>query len=366
MKIGINATFLNENPTGVGVYTKETSSRIHKLNRETFVFSSVPCNPIGPQYLVKTPTTIRGSLHLLNNLLRFLYINTLLPLKVTNRGIDVLLCPIAEFPFFQVPQVITIHDLHPIYFPQQFGLSSRYFRLSLKMLPRIPGRIVVPSFFVKSELLKVAPIDSSIVDVIPNGYNSELFKPQKIEMRDGFMTRYGLKKPYILFVGSLFPYKNVKTLIETFMGIKNQISHSLVVVGNKRLSTEPLAEDKRILYMDYIPLEDIPKFYSYADMLVHPSLAEGFGMTVLEAMACGTPVISSRNGSLPEVVGEAGILFDPYGNSLEQAMLALIRNKDLRNDLIEKGLRNVTRYSWDTTAERILQSCKKAFQKKLA
>ena len=110
-------------------------------------------------------------------------------------------------------------------------------------------------------------------------------------------------------MGNLFPYKNIRALAEAFLKIKDRIDHCLVIVGRKEFAAGQLITDERILYMDYVPDEDLPRFYSYADLLVHPSLSEGFGLTPLEAMACGTPVVSSNAGALPEVVGDAGMSF---------------------------------------------------------
>lgn len=366
MKIGINATFLNEKPTGVGVFTREISVRLCALNKNTHVFASVSLDTVQELNIRKTPVAIRGSLKLLNNLNRLIYCNTVLPIMVKKYGVDVLYCPILEYPFIPAaPLVVTVHDLHPVYFPEQFGLSADYFKISLRFLPRLAHRIVVPSHFVKKELLKVLDINSESIDVIPLGYNSTVFNPQGDEMRRNFLKSYGIKEPFILFVGSSFPYKNIKTLLKAFIDIKGKIQHSLIIIGRKELSPEPLQEDEKVRYLDYVSNYELPKFYSYADLLVHPSLTEGFGMTILEAMACGAPVISSKGGSLPEVVGDAGILFDPEdSNKLSELILTVINNEGLRKDMIEKGFNNVKRFSWDSTAEGILESCEKALKEK--
>lgn len=364
MRLGVNATFLNDTPTGVGVYTREVSARLCDLNDKTHVFTSVQCDIFGESFVERTPSSVQGSLSLLPNLRRFIYINTRLRSLARRRGVDVLYCPIVEFPFYRpCPLVVTVHDLHPIYFPEQFGLAARHFRLSLRVLPKIVSRIIVPSRFVKRDLLDTTGLDAGYVDVVPNGYDSELFKPRKEDERAAFLQRYGIKSPFILFVGSLFPYKNVTCLINSFMEVSDRIPHCLVIAGKKELSPGPLREDERIVYLDYVPHDELPGLYSFADMLVHPSLAEGFGMTVLEAMACGTPVIVSDRGSLPEVAGDAGLLFDPDDKAaLGRLILDLVGNRTLREDLVRKGLSHVRRYSWDRTAEGILESCGQVFR----
>jgi len=366
LKIGINASFLNEKPTGIGVFTKEVSTRLCALNKGTIVFTSASLDTVQEIQIRKTPVKVRGSLKLSNNLSRLIYNNTVLPAMVKKYEIDPLYCPIMEFPFVPLsPLIVTVHDIHPVYFPEQFGLAGSYFKFSLKLLSRFARRVIVPSNFVKRELSKAIKIRSDIIDVIPYGYNSFLFKPHSDETKEDFLKSYGIRGPFILFVGSLFPYKNIKTLLKAFLDIKNSIPHSLVIIGKKEVSTEPLQEDERIWYLDYVGTEKITKFYSYADILVHPSLVEGFGMTILEAMACGTPVIASNRGSLPEVVGDGGILFDPTDSRvLDEIILTVINSENLRKELIEKGLRRVKKFSWDRTAESILQSCERALKEK--
>jgi glycosyltransferase involved in cell wall biosynthesis len=362
LKIGINATFLNENPTGIGIFTKEVSERLSTLQKNTVVFTSVPLKAD----VQKTSVSMRGSLQFAHNYYRFIYINTLLPAVLKRLKIEVLFCPIMEFPFIPFsPLVVTVHDLHPVYFSEQFGYSAIHFKFALKLLPFLARRVIVPSFFVKEELLKAVDLKDEIVDVVYEGYNAELFRPCSDEMKAEFSGRYGIKAPYLLFVGSLFPYKNVKTLLKSFMDIKNKIPHSLVIIGRKDVARDPLHEDERIIYLDYMSTNELPYFYSYADMLIHPSLFEGFGLTLLEAMACGTPVISSRGGSLPEVVGDAGIYFDPLDSAaLSRLILEVVSNRGLRSELREKGFRQVRKFSWDRTAEGILKSCEDALKGK--
>jgi glycosyltransferase involved in cell wall biosynthesis len=360
MNIGINATFLNEKPTGVGIFTREISSRLCELNSNTTVYTSTKLDNVPEKNIRKTPQIIKGSMSLTNNFNRFLFCNLILPFIVKKNKIDLLFCPIMEFPFFRsIRLIITVHDLHPVYFPDQFGLAAQHFKLSLKLLSRQGSRVIVPSNFVKKELLKNISLSAEHVDVVPLGYDANLFKPHTEEQKHDLLKSYGIKEPYILFIGSLFQYKNIGTLIDAFREIKNRIPHSLVVIGKKDLARENLEETTRVHYLDYVNNRDLPKFYSYAEVYVNPSLVEGFGITVLEAMACGTPVISSHGGSLPEVVGKAGIFFNPENSSeLGEKILAVIQNNNLRKELREKGFRQIKKFSWDNTSQNIFNSCK--------
>ncbi|MBF0538550.1 MAG: glycosyltransferase family 4 protein [Nitrospirae bacterium] len=361
MRIGINASFLNTTPTGVGVFTREVARGLCALDKETTVFSSIKIDGVDDAQMQHTPEPVRGSLNVVHNIGRAVFDNALLGYKLRRAAVDVLFCPIMEFPLtYVLPTLVMVHDLHPLYFPRQFGLAGSYFKFSLGMLKRLKYRIVTPSKFVKAEVIKTTALPEELVDVITEGYDPELFKPQGVQLQEDFFRRHELKPPYILFVGSLFPYKNVSTLIEAFMVIRNRVPHTLVIIGKEDLADRPLPKDNRIVYKSYVDRQDIPLFYSYAEMLVHPSLFEGFGLNILEAMACGTPVISSNGGSLPEVVGQAGLLFNPKEvTALAAHMLKLIRDKELRQSLVAKGLQHVKEFTWDKTARGIYNACKK-------
>ncbi|MBV6343591.1 glycosyltransferase family 4 protein [Candidatus Magnetobacterium casense] len=361
MKIAINASFLNTKPTGVGVFTREVARELCALDKETTVFSSVRIDGVDESQMQHTPQPIRGSLNLIHNIGRAVFDNALLRYRLHAAAVDVLLCPIMEFPLtYVLPTIVMVHDLHPLYFPEQFGVASKYFRVSLWRLKSLRYRVLTPSNFVRAEVIKTAGLQEDLVGVAPYGYDSNMFKPMPAELREDFLKRHDLKPPYILFVGSLFPYKNVSTLTDAFMLIKNRVPHTLVIVGKKELATRPLPKDDRIVYKSYVDREDVPLFYSYAEMLVHPSLFEGFGLNILEAMACGTPVVSSNGGSLPEVVGQAGLLFNPTEvTTLATHMLNLIRDKELRQSLIERGLQHVKTFTWLKTAQDIYNTCKK-------
>ena len=366
MKIAINATFLNEKPTGAATFTMEIAKVFSRMHKEMVLFSSVVLHDIRSDCVVKVGGRMKGSRKLSNNFYRFLYLNTMLPLLCRLKRVDVLYCPIMEFPFVPlVPLVVHIHDLHFIHFPSEFGLAAPRMKFSLQLVSRIARRVIVPSEFVKRELLKFTNIREDIIDVVQLAYDDQVFRPTPIGKKSEFVRKYSLPGSYILFVGSLFPYKNLKTLVEAFSHIKNQIPHSLVIVGSKEFAAETPATNKRIIYTDYVPAADLPLFYAYADIFVHPSLREGFGIPPLEAMASGTPVISSNGGSLPEVVGDAGIFFDPRDcNELSRVILAIINDERLRKELIDKGFAHVKKVSWARTAEDIFKSCERAVHEK--
>jgi glycosyltransferase involved in cell wall biosynthesis len=362
LKIGVNATFLHEKPTGLGVFTTEISRWLSVLNGELLVFSPVRITGVPQGSLYMVPPSVKGSLRFSGNLLRAAYLNSVLPLLCRRNKIEVLFCPMLEFPFLPlVPLVVHLHDFHPVQFAFDFKRAATHFRYSLMVMKKIARRVTVSSVFVKKQLLEATEFPEERIDVVPLAYNSSLFRPSDPGMKTSFLDKYSIRGKYILSIGNLFPYKNIGILVGAFLRIKGEIPHSLVIVGRKEFASGPLSEDSRIIYTDYVPEDDLPKFYSYADLLVHPSLSEGFGMAPLEAMACGTPVLSSNGGSLPEVVGEAGILFDPRdGERLSELILQVVSSAALQRELAEKGLDQAKRFSWEKTASGIIGSCREA------
>jgi glycosyltransferase involved in cell wall biosynthesis len=362
LKIGVNATFLHEKPTGLGVFTAEISRGMSALNRDLLVFSPIPVSGVPEGSLYRVPPSVKGSLRFSGNLLRAAYLNGVLPLLCRRNRIGVLFCPMIEYPFVPlVPLVVHVHDLHPVKFAPQFKRAAAHFKLSLRRLEKVVRRVTVSSVAVKKELLGATGLREDIIDVVPLAYDRRLFYPRGPEGRDAFMARYSLTRPFILTVGNLFPYKNLDMLIEAFLRIQDAIPHMLVIVGRKEFASGELTSAERVLFTDYVPDEDLPSFYSYADLLVHPSLSEGFGLTPLEAMACGTPVLSSSACALPEVVGEAGILFDPLdAGALARLIVRVLQDVRLREELSEKGLDRTKNFSWEKTASGLIDACRKA------
>jgi len=199
---------------------------------------------------------------------------------------------------------------------------------------------------------------------------SDFFRqPAKTEDLVKFRQKYKLPEKFILAVGTLEPRKNFGTLIKSFVLIKAKLPDSkLVIVGKKgwkyshieeKLKEFKLQDD--VIFPGYLEDEDLKKMYTLATVFVFPSLYEGFGIPPLEAMACGCPVVSSNVASLPEVVGDAGILIEPKNaRKIADSVVSLIENDQIRNMLIERGLRRVEKFTWQKSAEAALA----AFEKK--
>jgi len=192
------------------------------------------------------------------------------------------------------------------------------------------------------------------ISVIYNGIDHSIFKPYDVKI---------INKPYILYVGSERPRKNLDRLIEAFAMLKRELPElKLVKVGEPGRSQEyrhhtmskldSLGITQDVLFVDHISELDLAYYYSSAMLLVYPSLYEGFGLPPLEAMACGCPVVTSNVSSLPEVVGEAGIMVDPYDTgSLTRAIREVLTNSKLREVMVRKGVEQAKKFSWEKAAE---------------
>jgi glycosyltransferase involved in cell wall biosynthesis len=258
--------------------------------------------------------------------------------------------------------VVTVHDLAFIRFTQTFRAYNRtYLDFATRLSVRRAARVLVVSEHTKREVVGMLGVPAERVIVTPNAVRDH-FRPPEPAALAAFRVKKGLPERFVLYVGTLEPRKNLTTLLEAYAEVARTHDVPLIVGGGKgwlydavfqRL--EELGLKERVQFAGYIEEEELPLWYAAATVFVFPSIYEGFGMPPLEAMACGTPVITSNSSSLPEVVGDAGITLPPHDPAgFAEALDRVLRDADLRQDLRERGLVQATRFSWRTTAERTL------------
>jgi glycosyltransferase involved in cell wall biosynthesis len=254
-------------------------------------------------------------------------------------------------------------------------IRSVYVQIATSWAIKKSTAIIAVSQNTKQEIIKYCRVPATKVFVSLEGVNSRYRKIDSLSLLAQAREKYNLPERYILFVGTLEPGKNLTRLLEAFCQLKqkNRLPHKLVIVGaygwgkdlklldagrgSIRLRRFNFADE--IIFTGYVPEEDLPFLYNAAELFVFPSLYEGFGLPVLEAMACGTPVIASNLSSLPEIVGDAGLLINPYDiNEIAAAMAKVLNDKDLQTELISKGLKRVQEFSWRKSAEVIFNTFK--------
>ena len=270
---------------------------------------------------------------------------------------DVFFSPSHYAPRFSpVPTAISIMDLSYIHFPELFTKHDLYQLVNwTKYSAKNARKIFTISNFSRDDIIKTYGKDPK--DVI----TTYLGIKQVLSMEE-LKKKFGIDGNYILFVGTLQPRKNITKLIEAFSKLKTK-NIKLIIVGKKGWLWEEIiqAPEKynvtdRVKFLDFVSDEDLPSLYKHATCFVLPSLYEGFGLPVLEAMKYGCPVIISNVSSLPEVGGDAAFYFDPQNtDEIAQKIDQVVSDKNLRQEMIEKGYNQVKKFSWEKTAKQTLE-----------
>lgn len=259
--------------------------------------------------------------------------------------------------FSKTPFVLTVHDMCFFRHPEWFSKSrALYYRNVMAAGIRAATHIIADSQATATDIMELMNIPESRIDVIPLGVDN-CFTPATVAQKEQVRKTYNLPERFFLFVGTLEPRKNLARLIQAWESVRDQVP-PLVIAGRHGWGNSGIAEHETgtdLILLDHIPQEHLPALYSAATAFVWPSLMEGFGLPPLEAMACGTPVLTSNTSSLPEVVGDTAIQVDPLDvDAIAAGMTTLATNKELRPSLIEKGKARSTTFSWKATTEKTI------------
>ena len=273
----------------------------------------------------------------------------------------------VPFYFEDGPTIITIFDLSFVRHPEWHPIDRvKYFgKYCLKQLSRAEAIITI-SEFSKKEIMNLLNVDPAKIYVTPLGVDQS-FSPGKKRMQ-------GLPDQYILFLGNLEPRKNLPRLIAAHRSLPQLLRkrYPLVIAGAKGWDTKEVKKnlaffqsDEKPIFTGYIPQGLLPDLYRGASLFVYPSLYEGFGLPALEAMASGVPVIASSSTSLPEVVGDAGILVNPYDvDHLKEAMMELLEDEKKRGEMVKKGIARASLFSWEKCAQETLSVYEEVLSKR--
>jgi len=371
MHIGIEASAFYKNIAGSGVYARNL---IHTLNQMYGADNTISFYSSRRESEIDLEKK-RGVLaRWITGIKDLFWTQIVLPLRLKRDRVDVLFGPSFFGPVFSpCPLVVTILDLGFIRFPHTVDLLLRiYLRFIIPLVKRKADVIVTISDFSKSEIVELLKVPEDKIQVIyPARADSFGVKRDEDKLKR-VKNQYKLPDVFILNVGTLEPRKNIVTLIKAFGNLKNNdlIEHSLVLCGPKGWYYQEIFHaitewglEKDVHYIGYIPESDLPYMYNLAQVFVYPSAYEGFGLPVLEAMACGCPVITSNTASLPEVVGGAAILVDPENcQELEQSLLRLVKDELLRSKLGAQGVERAKVFSSRRSAEKLFDVLCKASQ----
>jgi glycosyltransferase involved in cell wall biosynthesis len=361
MRIGFEASALQGCKSGVGYYAENLLAGMMAVapEHDYVLFSNRDIregrSPLGGEQVYD-----RGFFPV-----RAAWMQTVLPGSIRRAAPDVVHFPNYLAPLASpCPYVVTIHDMTLYITPRFHGFKKLV--LDRTLLPHVARRaagIVTVSNCAREDIVRYLKVPREKVRVVMNAV-SPMFRPVTDAARlTAVLGRYGIDVPYILFVGNIEPRKNIARLVQAFARLKRVgLPHKLVLVGQPGWHFQPIfAEIERqgvsrdVILTGYVPLEDLPALYSAAECMAFPSIYEGFGLPVLEAMACGTPVITSASSSLSEVAGDAALLVDP--RSVEQITDALVRihgDPQLAGDLSSRGLARSARFTWENAARATL------------
>ncbi len=359
MKIGIDHQASRWQKSGLGVYTHHLVESLVRLFGKSHQF-----------YLYSRE--VRSDW---NTLRRLYWENVELPQMAKRDRVELLHVPAFSPPLVRSQRlVMTVHDLIGMLFPNQIGLPSRFYWGT--WLPRIAQRadhIIANSISAKTDLMKHLSVPEKKITVIyPSGH--EGFEGRlNGTLLASLKSRLGIREKYFLSVGTIEPRKNLSRVIEAFRQFlkqKRDLHYQLVIVGSKDFAggrvfkslfqdSSPHPED--VLFTGFLEKQDLNLLYGGTQAFLFPSLYEGFGIPILEAMASGTAVLTSRTSSLPEAAGDAAYYVDPYRTEeILKGMEDLAGDERLRQEFIQRGFRQVTKFSWDQTARetvKVYEAC---------
>ena len=362
MKVAIDARKWRD--YGIGTYVRNLVRHLARLDRETTYF--LFCNPAdeatlrdlaenfvpvvddSPGYSFKEHVSI--------------------PFKLRRLGASLLHTPHYVRPIFcPIPSVVTIHDcihlLFPEYLPNE--MAWRYAHFMMGQAVRRSALVFTVSQASRNDILRFYPwADPDKVQVVHNAIDADLLEDPGPEEMERVRERYQIRGRFVLFVGNVKPHKNLDRLVAAFARLRHEPGHEdlkLLLIGDDvsrygslRRSVEAAGVRQEVRFFGFVPHRTLAALYRMASVFAFPSLYEGFGLPPLEAMACGTPVVTSRLSSLPEVVGDAAILIDPYDvGAITDGLRAALDDGPLRASLIEKGYARASTFSWERSVAAV-------------
>lgn len=378
MKIAIDARMYGPKITGIGNYVKQLTDWLFKIDKdnEYVILMNEPYSNEfqSPNWRVKK---IKVSTHWYSwreQLWLGLEYNQL----VRREKID-----IFHFPHFNVPItfrgkfLVTIHDLTPKFFPgpkvQKSLIRKLGYDVVLKSALKRAGKIIAVSQHTKNQIITNFKVSGDKITVVYNGINPTFQKTADCGIIKALKNKHKINKPFIFYTGVWREHKNLPGLLQAFDILRRvyNLDWQLVLGGDNK-DQEPkikeVIEDLRLgdnlVVTDFIPDEELSTFYSAAGLTVIPSFCEGFGFLALESLTCGTPVVAAKTTSVPEILGEAGLYFDPRQPAEMAAVMAkVIKNQELQQELARRGREVIKKYCWENCAKQTLDIYQNLFRR---
>jgi glycosyltransferase involved in cell wall biosynthesis len=367
MRIGINALYLLPGKVGGSeTYIRNLVRSLLAVDSDSTycIFINKESKGVFPESDPRV-TIVLCPLEATNRPMRILWEQFILPFQVWRHKVDVLLSAGLTSPFFcPVPSVLVIYDLQHINQPRNFPRLFHFFLKTILFLSaKTADGIITISEQTKKDIIKHYRKRPEKVTVVYLAVNHQLFFPASSDTTATLGIKYDLPEHYLLYAAALLPHKNHERLLRAFGEIKGKMpGWKLVFTGawdkgpGELVSTiAALGLEKDTVMLGWLPFDDIASLYRRAEIFIYPSLHEGFGLPVLEAMASGVPVVCSRIEPLVEIAGGAALLVDPYDQSdIAGGMLSVFRDKNLRSKLAKAGIQRARMFTWEKTAYNTL------------
>ena len=361
MRIAIDATSVPPKPAGAGVYAIELVRAMAEGDRHDGYALFVRGGWLDDDVAGKRNWRVEH-VGASSRPARLAWEQMRLPRALAALGIDVLHSTHHTLPLVGVPcrRVVTIHDVTFFRIPERYPPARRLYMQTLTRLSaRVANAIIAPSNAARDDIVRTLGVPATKVVTVYEAA-ADRFVPVPSETANAVARAHGIEGPFVLSVGSLEPGKNRARLIRAVAMLRDAGSkHQLVIVGQKAWKfdeelalVEELGMGDRVRYLGYVTDADLPALYSAADAFAFPSLHEGFGLPVIEAMACGVPVLTSNISATAEVAGDAAVLVDPLSvDAIRDGLRRLIEDADLRGDLSTRGCARAAEFSWRRAAD---------------
>jgi len=375
LRIAVNTRLLLKNKLeGIGWFTYETMLRITK-NHPEHEFYFIFDRPFNPGFIFSsnvTPIVIGPQAR--HPFLFYWWFEKSIPKVLKKLNADLFISPDGFLSLStNIKSLVVFHDINYMHYPKDFHFLVRnYYRYFSPLFAKKASQIVTVSEYSKVDITEQYSISKNNIDVVYNGSNN-IYKPLSEHEKIAVKKEFTKGDDFFIFVGALNPRKNVDRLLNAFDLFKEKTKSDvkLIIVGERMFKTRKMKMAYRqMVFKDQViftgrmtPVE-LNRLYGSAIALTFVPYFEGFGIPIIEAMNCGTPVITSNVTSMPEVAGDAALFVDPFSvNSISDAMIKIYADSDLRNNLIKKGFIQCQKFSWDKTASKFWESIEKLLAK---
>lgn len=346
MKIAIDIRMINN--TGIGRYINNLVKNFQSVEQNVINYCLISQESIDiTTDLASKIVNIKSSIFSIREQVEFLRV-------IEKQKPDIIHCPQFNIPLFsRVPIIVTIHDLAYDLFPEEFPnlLARLYYDIMMRLAINKSKKIIVPSESTKRDLINKYLVNESKINVIYHGIEDSFYSTSA---KKESLEKFKIKGSYILYVGMNRPRKNLKALIEAFHKVQYKTNLNLVICGNEDNRFYDIKKDisnrgltNKVIFTGYVSDDELNQLYVQSEFFIFPSLYEGFGFPVLEAMAKGIPVACSNNSSLPEIVGDAAVLFDPHNiDNIAESILKITNNAELQLKLRYLGPKQASKFTW--------------------